>query len=48
MTTCGWSPYLRKAVEVAYAERIGHGVAVLGETDSTGLLAQLKQLGVIE
>jgi hypothetical protein len=47
MTTCGWSPYLRKAVEVAYAERIGHGVAVLGETDSTGLLAQLKQLGVM-
>jgi len=39
--------HIRKAVEVAHAERIGHGVDVLGETDPTGLLAQLKQLGVM-
>lgn len=39
--------HIRKAVEIAHAERIGHGVDVLGETDPTGLLAQMKQLGVM-
>lgn len=39
--------HIRKAVEVAHAERIGHGVDVLGETDPTGLLAEMKQLGVM-
>ena len=39
--------HIRKAVEVAHAERIGHGVDVLGETDPTGLMAQMKKLGVM-
>jgi len=39
--------HIRKAVEVAHAERIGHGVDVLGESDPTGLLTELQQLGVM-
>lgn len=39
--------HIRKAVEVARAVRIGHGVDVLGETDPVGLLALLKQNGVM-
>ena len=39
--------HIRKAVEVGHAERIGHGVDVLGETDPTGLLTELQQLGVM-
>ena len=39
--------HIRKAVEIARAERIGHGVDVLGETDPTGLLTLLKQKGVM-
>ena len=38
---------IRKAVGIARAERIGHGVDVLGETDPTGLLTLLKQKGVM-
>ena len=39
--------HIRKAVEVAHAERVGHGVDVLGETDPSGLLTELQQLGVM-
>jgi adenosine deaminase len=38
--------HVRKAVEVAHAERIGHGVDVLGERDSAGLLAEMRERGV--
>lgn len=39
--------HIRKAVEVAHAERVGHGVDVLGETNGTDLVAELQQLGVM-
>ncbi|MBK9000421.1 MAG: adenosine deaminase [Myxococcales bacterium] len=39
--------HIRKAVQVARAERIGHGLDVLGESNPTALLAELKQLGVM-
>ncbi len=39
--------HIRKAVEIAHAERIGHGVDVLGESDPDGLLAELRDLGVM-
>jgi adenosine deaminase len=39
--------HIRKAVEVAHAERIGHGVDVLGETNSADLITELQQLGVM-
>jgi adenosine deaminase len=39
--------HIRKAVEVAHAERIGHGVDVLGESNPTELLYELQQLGVM-
>lgn len=36
--------HIRRAVEVAGAERIGHGVDVLGETDGDGAAALLRQM----
>ena len=41
--------HIRRAIEVAHAKRIGHGVDVLGETDGAGpsdLLADMATLGV--
>ena len=39
--------HIKKAVEVAHAERIGHGVDVMSETNPTALLTELQQLGVM-
>jgi adenosine deaminase len=39
--------HVRKAVQVARAERIGHGVDVLLQADSTGLLEELKQKRIL-
>jgi hypothetical protein len=39
--------HIRKAVEIGHAERIGHGVDVLMETDSAGLLAELASMKVL-
>lgn len=36
--------HIRRAVEVAHAERIGHGVDVLGETDGDGVNDLLKDM----
>jgi adenosine deaminase len=38
--------HVRHAVEIARAERIGHGVDVLGEHDAPGLLDELRTRGV--
>lgn len=38
--------HVRHAVELARAERIGHGVDVLGEHDAAGLLDELRTRGV--
>jgi adenosine deaminase len=38
--------HIRNAVEIAHAERIGHGVDVLSERDAQGLLAEMHQRGV--
>ncbi len=38
--------HVRNAVEMAHAERIGHGVDVLGERDAPGLLAEMRDRGV--
>ena len=41
--------HIRRAIEVAHAKRIGHGVDVLGETDGAGpndLLADMAAMGV--
>lgn len=39
--------HIRAAVELGHAERIGHGIDVLSETDSDGLLAELAQQNVL-
>ncbi len=39
--------HIRKAVQIAKASRIGHGIDVLGESDPQGLLTELKQKGVM-
>ncbi len=39
--------HVRAAVEIAHAERIGHGLDVLMETDSTGLLTTMKNRNVL-
>lgn len=39
--------HIRSAVEVAHAERIGHGVDVLSETDSAGLLTMMRERNVL-
>ncbi|EPQ26613.1 uncharacterized protein PFL1_05934 [Pseudozyma flocculosa PF-1] len=38
--------HIREAVEVASARRIGHGVSIGFETNSTGLLAQMRERGI--
>jgi hypothetical protein len=39
--------HIRKAVELGHAERIGHGLDILSETDSPGLLAEMKAANVL-
>ena len=39
--------HIREAVEIAGAERIGHGVDVLGETNAAGLLATMARRKVL-
>jgi adenosine deaminase len=39
--------HVRKAVEVGHAERIGHGLDVMSETDPDGLLEELAQKDVL-
>jgi hypothetical protein len=39
--------HVRKAVELGHAERVGHAVDVLQETDAQGLLAELAQKNVL-
>jgi adenosine deaminase len=39
--------HIRRAVEVAKAERIGHGLDILSETDSPGLMALMRDRGVL-
>jgi adenosine deaminase len=39
--------HVREAVDIAQAERIGHGVDVAYETDAPGLLAEMKRRGVM-
>lgn len=39
--------HIRSAVEVGHAERIGHGIDVLSETDSSGLLAEMAASDVM-
>jgi adenosine deaminase len=39
--------HVREAVEIAGAERIGHGVDVLGETNADGLLATMARRHVL-
>jgi len=38
--------HIRNAIEIAHAERIGHGVDVLGERDAPQLLAEMRARGV--
>ncbi len=39
--------HVRHAVETGHAERIGHGVDILSETDPPGLMAEMKARGVL-
>jgi adenosine deaminase len=39
--------HIRRAVEVGHAERIGHGLDVLSETDSSGLLDLMRDRNVL-
>lgn len=39
--------HIRAAVEIAHAERIGHGIDVLSETDATGLLDEMRDRHVL-
>lgn len=39
--------HVRDAVEKGHAERIGHGIDILSETDSQGLMDEMRQLGVL-
>jgi adenosine deaminase len=39
--------HIRQAVELGHAERIGHGIAILSETDSAGLLAEMAKRKVL-
>jgi adenosine deaminase len=38
--------HIRHAVEIAHAERIGHGVDVMSERDAPALLAEMRERGV--
>jgi adenosine deaminase len=39
--------HIRKAVEIGHAERIGHGLDILSETNAQGLLDELHQKNVL-
>jgi adenosine deaminase len=39
--------HIRKAVEIGHAERIGHGIDILSESDSAGLLEQMHAKNVL-
>jgi adenosine deaminase len=39
--------HIRRAVEVAHAARIGHGLDILSETDSAALMADMKSRNVL-
>ena len=39
--------HIREAVEIGHAERIGHGVSVMYETDAEGLLDRMKRRHVL-
>jgi adenosine deaminase len=39
--------HIRDAVEIGHAERIGHGIDILSETDPQGLMAEMRQQGVL-
>jgi adenosine deaminase len=39
--------HIRRAVEVAHAERIGHGVDIMSETDPAGLMTTMRDRGVL-
>ncbi len=39
--------HIRRAVEVGHAERIGHGLDVMSETDPAGLMAEMAARGVL-
>ncbi len=39
--------HIRRAVEIAQAERIGHGLAILSETDSAGLMTLMRDRNVL-
>jgi len=39
--------HIRRAVEVGHAERIGHGISVLAETNAEGLLDLMRDRGVL-
>ena len=39
--------HIRSAVQIGHAERIGHGLDVLSETDPQGLLDELRQKNVL-
>ena len=39
--------HIRAAVETGHAERIGHGLDILSETDPTGLMDEMRQKGVL-
>ena len=39
--------HIRRAVEVGHAERIGHGLDVLSETDASGLLDEMRDRNVL-
>jgi hypothetical protein len=43
----GLSFHIRESVEVGHAERIGHGVDIMHETDAEGLLRELVQRDVL-
>jgi adenosine deaminase len=39
--------HIREAVHTGHAKRIGHGLDILSETDSQGLMDEMRQLGVL-
>ncbi len=39
--------HIRRAVEVGHAERIGHGLDILSETDSAGLMDEMRDRNVM-
>jgi len=39
--------HIREAVELGHAERIGHGIDILSESDPIGLMDEMRQQGVL-